>query len=126
MQPYNLFLDDERSPSEVYPAGVIPTGAVLDQNGDLKWVVCRSRDEFRWTIVELGLPAFVSFDFHLQEWSEIQDRFLTGLDCAQLLVSLCNRKRSPLPPFNVHSDDSEGIVKIHRFFGSVTQFVKAA
>lgn len=98
---YNLFLDDERTFEDNMKF-------LLGQNGfgtlysTEKWIVVRSFEDFRATVIEMGLPDRISFDHDLG--SDLLDRrevglkrknqksrFIhpSGMHCAHWLVDYC-------------------------------------
>ena len=106
---YNLFLDDERIPSNV-------TWVKLPL---VEWTIVRNYKQFVDTITERGLPQNISFDHDLADEHYVQsiesnhdktDNFnyntvkeKTGYECAKWLVEYCREKDLAIPPYTVHS-----------------------
>lgn len=79
---YSLFLDDD----EVYrhpPAGKPPVG---DQ-----WVIARTMEQAKTTVLEQGFPAYVSFDHDLGPGSE-------AIDFVHWLINLDMDEREKVAP----------------------------
>lgn len=85
---YNLFLDDQRKPVEVYGAD--------EELSDAEWVVVRSYGEFLLTLQTRGIPDLVSFDYDLKSGN-------TGLTCIDALILECSQEKVPLPRCLTHS-----------------------
>lgn len=66
---YQIFLDDLRIPSDIYPN---------TNNSD--WVIVRNLTEFKKIIEERGVPSYISFDNDLGESRE------EGKDAAKWMV----------------------------------------
>jgi hypothetical protein len=64
---YNLFLDDQRSPSQAFLHGRNVTLLEHTKTLAFQWTVVRSYDEFVETIYQKGLPRLVSLDNDLTE-----------------------------------------------------------
>jgi hypothetical protein len=115
----NLFLDDERKPSNV-------TWIELPS---VEWTIVRNYNEFIREISNKGLPRRISFDHdlgleHMQDYFEVlkdEDKILdplklnygsykekTGFDCAKWLVEFCMKNNAVLPEYYVHSMNSIG------------------
>jgi len=84
---YNLFIDDERNPEEVFYLR-------RDEWYGLDWVIARSSNE-AWNIVkERGLPDRMALDFCLNK------------NCDDLVTSFVRAYRmlqDTMPPYRVHS-----------------------
>jgi hypothetical protein len=113
MSQYNLFLDDERKPSQVNWID-LPL---------VEWTIVRNYDDFVRVISSMGMPQRISFDHdlsneHYQEymWAHDKrnassrgvfryDKFKekTGLDCAKWLVRYCQERGEVVPEYFVHS-----------------------
>lgn len=109
---YNLFLDDERMPSDVVWCAI----------GLGPWVIVRSYEEFRDYIKKNGIPHRVSFDHDLCD-AHYQACFAgshdygpekTGYDAAKWLVFHCG-ERCPFPDYTVHSMNPIGRENITSF-----------
>lgn len=95
--PYFLFLDDERLPSDVFWVR-LPI--------EHPWRVIRTFAAFQDCVRSNGLPLFVSFDHDLADFEKAPDgRSVerTGVDCARWLVQHCLDADLEPPPFSVHS-----------------------
>jgi len=121
---YNLFLDDER----------IPTDVTWVEIPRVFYEVVRDYDEFVETILTYVLPCFVTFDHDLADTHyAIGDRELynsyttqvgdmkmtfdygpekTGFDCAKWLVEYCIDNRLTFPEYVVHSMNPVGSKRI--------------
>jgi len=113
---YNLFLDDNRKPSDV-------TWVELPL---VPWVVVRGCDTFISTISRYGLPRIVSFDHDLCD--EHYERYFkakktgafdynnltvrTGLDAAKWLVKYCEMFHKLLPECHIHTRNHFGEANI--------------
>jgi hypothetical protein len=101
---YNLFLDDERNPNRFLK--------------DLRtWEVVRTYEDFCKTIMERGLPGFVSFDHDIHGIVvDINDpkhaKETTGYDCALWLIKYCQKHNKRLPNWQVHSMNPIGKARI--------------
>ena len=130
-EPYFLFLDDERVPSQV-------TWVLLPQ---VTWTIVRSYRDFVSTILKRGyLPTHISFDhdlgvemgtsqsdteaynlavnrlLHGQPIDYDKVSFRTGYHCAQWLVNYCLDHNLPCPSYTVHSMNPVGAANIHALF----------
>lgn len=56
---YNLFIDDERDPNEVYWV------APVDLYKQGEWIICRQWDDVLIHIKTFGMPKVISFDHDL-------------------------------------------------------------
>lgn len=109
---YNLFLDDERSPSDVTWCAIGPG----------PWTIVRSYDEFRDAIKMGGIPDRVSFDHDLADThyqacfdgSHDYGHEKTGYDAAKWLVFHCGEGH-PFPDYTVHSMNPIGRENITSF-----------
>ncbi len=91
---YNIFLDDERFPSD---------------SDNKEYIIIRNYKDFVNTINLLGLPNYISFDHDLGESK-------TGYDCAKYLVEYClDNNLTATFKFYVHSQNpigKENIIKL--------------
>lgn len=109
---YNLFLDDERMPSDVTWCAI----------GLGPWVIVRSYEEFRTYIKKNGVPNRVSFDHDLADahyqamvtGSNDYGPEKTGYDAAKWLVFHVGA-RYPFPEYTVHSMNPIGRENIISF-----------
>lgn len=94
----NLFLDDERIPTDVFWNG--------DIYQNLNWSIVRTFDEFKKHILEYGIPELISFDNDLGEEKE-------GWDCAKWLCEkYCVDNKIRLNKITVHSKNTAVSKKI--------------
>ncbi len=100
--PYNLFLDDIRTPVMAY--SVLKYGGYLE----LDWVIVRSYSEFVSHINTHGLPSIVSFDHDLGIDIDNPNLEKSGYNCATWLVNYCLMHGEVLPEYYVHSMNSIG------------------
>lgn len=75
---WNLFVDDERNVEDVSWA----PWQVLEKYRNEEWIVCRTLDEVHYTILDKGIPSYISFDHDLGEDEH------TGFDIAKMLVDM--------------------------------------
>ena len=101
---YNLFLDDNRIPTDV-------TWVNLPK---CSWVVVKNYKSFRETIWNMGIPKFITYDHDLADCHYghglkgdeiLYDSYdeKTGYECAKFLVNECNKLGVKHPPYIVHS-----------------------
>ena len=113
---WNLFLDDERSPNEVFWAD----RDMLSRYHEEEWVIARSLPQVAIAIKERGcLPSFISFDHDLGEHHS------TGHDIAKWLVDLELGGMYQFPEgfdFFVHSQNPIGKANIE---GLLNGYLKA-
>jgi hypothetical protein len=102
-QPYHLFLDDERSPKDVYWVQYAATPHFQDP----AWVIVRTYRDFVATIENKGLPQAVSFDHDLQDFENGSE--FTGSTCARWLAEYCLDHNQLLPAYIFHSQNGEGV-----------------
>lgn len=101
---YNLFLDDERLPRDVYWVKI----------PQVDYVIVRNLEQFKAMITERGLPEYITFDHDLADWHYTGD-FLderTGYDAAKWLVEYCMDHNLDLPRYDVHSMNPAGCLRI--------------
>lgn len=104
MTQYYLFLDDIRVPTNVY---WIPLPSY-------DWIIVRSFEEFKNTVLLHGIPTFVTYDHDLSEshyghglhhdpipYEQYTEK--TGYDCCKFLVEQCDKIRIKHPKYTVHS-----------------------
>lgn len=98
---YKLYLDDIRSPRGT------------------DWVIVRSFEEFKRTILERGTPDMISFDHDLG-WNTDEDKELpSGYDCAKWIVE----NNIPIKDFFVHSANPVGAENITRLLDNYRKHV---
>lgn len=125
---YNLFLDDQRQPEDVFY--YIPD----PRYHTLTWVVVRSYAEFTTYIQAQGLPALISFDHDLADlhygsaingvinYDDYTEK--TGYDCAQWLGTYCATNHQKLPPYLVHSMNNIGRQNIESYLKNYRKHVE--
>ena len=107
---YNLFLDDERRPSQV-------TWVNLPL---VEWTVVKNYDAFVQVISSLGMPRRISFDHDLAAehyrpsmydddkhynnyYTDGTFKEKTGHECAKWLVQYCVNRGEKIPEYFVHT-----------------------
>lgn len=125
---YKLFLDDVRTMTDCVTYMHSRIGSRNPVYLEKGWVICRNYECFKSTILEYGLPTFVSFDHDLQSYptsiqeAEYADRYgyreQTGQDCAKWLIEYCMDHDFEIPEFAVHSMNPVGG---ERIFSLLTQ-----
>lgn len=99
---YYLFLDDNRSPSDV----------VWIELPKVDWVIIRNYNQFTTYIQEHGVPIYIAFDHDLSIDDYLDpDTFepemirkeRDGLDCTKWLINYCIERRFQFPKHAVHS-----------------------
>jgi len=109
---YNLFLDDNKNPKDIWSETKSPEYAVYN------WVTVKDYESFIDIIKEQGLPTRVSFDHNLNEEHYSFDgkkkisydvfEYKTGYDCAVWLIEYCIDYSETLPLCKVHCDKGKG------------------
>jgi hypothetical protein len=102
-----LFLDDLRYPIDAYHY----TKQDIFLRDD--WEIARNYHQFVSSIIEEGLPEFISFDHDLADEDylesdshEIPEK--TGYECAKWLIDYCMDRNAELPKFFSHSMNPVG------------------
>lgn len=109
---YNLFLDNEKTPKEIWDTTKSPEYAVYN------WLVATDYNSFIQTIIDKGLPVRISLchDF-CNEHSTYKSKknipyetfkIKTGYDCILWLIEYCIDYNQTLPKCKVHSEKSTG------------------
>ena len=101
-----LFLDDERSPEDVFWL-VLPQPLC-------GWTVVRTVEQFLTHLHEHGRPAFVSFDHDLGEPVDSDGREPNGTTAAHGLIERCLDEGWALPGWAVHSQNPVGRENLRR------------
>lgn len=115
---YKLFLDDDRSPSDV--TWVDHSNYTNVSNSD--WVIVRTVKDFMQTIQQNGLPAFASFDHDLADFDTLGGTEANGLHAAKWLVDWCLDNNLSCPEFVVHSKNGPGAENINGLLMGFQQF----
>jgi hypothetical protein len=120
--PWNLFIDDERNPSDVFWAD----SSTLSRYHEEDWVIVRSYHDAILEVLNRGFPSFISFDHDLGENSK------SGFDVAKVLVDndiisgdTESRKAYKFPEnfaFFVHSQNPIGKKNIEELLNSYLRF----
>lgn len=125
---YNLFLDDERHPSQVtwVDIGFHP----------FQCIIVRNFEQFKHIIEEHGLPERVSFDHDLADFhyeamiEEVNGKEnvdygpeKTGFDCAKFLAQYCIDTSQQIPDFTVHSLNPVGRDRINQHLERAKLFI---
>jgi hypothetical protein len=105
---FNLFIDDERSPSDVTWA----PQQVSEKYRNEEWVVARNGQQVLDVFIKKGMPEFISFDHDLGDYSG------TGYDITKMLINIAIE--TPIPfyqfpsnfQFFVHSKNPIGKANI--------------
>jgi hypothetical protein len=100
---YNLYLDDERTPKNETP-----------------FFIVRNYEDFKYTIMENGIPSYISFDHDLGDTK-------TGYDCANWLQCYVIMNGVKIPynfNYNVHSANPVGVKRIVDCIESLLRMVK--
>ena len=84
----------------------------LLQQYDVNFIWVKNFDEFTGYILKNGLPQFISFDHDLGAGLK------KGLDCANWLISYCEKTGNKLPMFYVHSANPNGQREINGVLNS--------
>jgi hypothetical protein len=122
-----LYLDDVRTPTDTLP-------------GYHPWDVVRNYDEFVAYIEKNGVPDMISFDHdladeHMQDYYQqvgekgYQDpsydtfKEMTGLNCADWLITYCQQNKVDLKKCCVHSHNPVGAVNIQNLINGYKKFL---
>lgn len=99
IQPYKIYLDDERTPKTK------------------NWYIVRNYNDFVNTIKLHGMPSEISFDHDIASYDE-SGKEMTGLDAAHFVVDYCIDNNLQCPKFNVHSANPVGADNIKSLLNS--------
>ena len=104
---FNIFLDDERFPSDV-------TWINLP---DVKWVVLRTSFDFKFFIEEAGMSniGYISFDHDINDYSGANGSEVTGYD---LLKWLIDNDLGNLPKCLFHSKNPIGKKNMEMYYNN--------
>ena len=77
------------------------------------WEIARNYHQFVSSILEEGLPEFISFDHDLADEDYLESDFheipeKTGYECAKWLINYCMDHNAELPKFFSHSMNPVG------------------
>lgn len=127
---YRIFLDDYREPTQCVNYMHRRIGNKNHIYLDPNWVITKNYKEFVDCIIINGLPELISYDHDLSDehysgeinnetdWSDyylMNDREMTGYDCAKWLVDYCETNGLVLPEFFVHSMNPIGRQNIQNY-----------
>lgn len=121
MRPYNLFLDDLRTPSmcKHYMYGNYMLYTKMD------WIIVKNFNEFIKTIeikYQNGyFPSIVSFDHDLADF-DMSGSEKTGMDCAKWLINFCMDNNVNLPKYIIHSQNGVGKINIESILDQYKKF----
>jgi len=108
---YQIFLDDERNPSDVFWA----PWHIQEKYHNEKWIICRKREEVYCAIYQKGFPSYISFDHDLGENES------TGFDIAKMIVDMDLDGFRDIPEdfsFYVHSKNPVGKKNIETYLNN--------
>lgn len=88
---YNIFLDDERMPTDIYP-----------NNSNEDWIIVRNLSDFKTLIETRGIPNYISFD------NDLGINFEEGKDAVKWMVFEKELDISNME-FTVHSANISGV-----------------
>ncbi len=111
---YNLFLDDDRIPTNVFWVDL----------PKVPWTIVKNYNEFVSTIEKNGLPKIISFDhdlanehygqLHNIDYSKFVEK--TGYDCAKWLCNYIIEHECPsLPEYYIHTMNPAGKINIRTY-----------
>lgn len=112
---YNLFLDDERKPSDV-------RWLILPK---VEWVIARNYNEFTKILEEKGIPEIVSFDHDLADehynpetWRQQDPQYKekTGYECAKFFKAYCEKLQQWPNEIFIHTMNPVGRENITNLF----------
>jgi hypothetical protein len=100
---YQIFLDDERNPSDVFWANEY----MLNKYRDESWIICRNKMQFISAIFDHNkiVPSFISFDH------DLGDNEPTGYDILKWMIEMDMDNVITIPEdfdFFVHSKNPIG------------------
>jgi hypothetical protein len=126
---YNLFLDDNRTPKDIWNQTKSPEYAVYN------WVTVKDYDSFIETIQENGLPVRISIDHNLSDEHIIDTdkkkipydsyKVKTGYDCIIWLVEYCIDYNLPLPKYKIHAEEGLGKKNIENMLEKFDKYQKS-
>lgn len=124
MNGYNLFLDDDRNPSQV--GNYMNPVALRSLYRLEQWVIVRNYDDFVECIERNGMPAMISFDHDLSDNHSAGDysQEKTGYDCAKWLINYAQDNNIKLPYMLCHSMNPVGRDNILCLIRSYSIYVK--
>jgi len=113
---FNLFLDDQRFPKEVFECLNIK----IYQTDD--WVIVRNFSEFVSYVEIHGLPSIISFDNDISDFKDGVEK--TGYDCAKWLCDYCQDNNLKFPDWHIHSGNSVGVENIKTYIENYKKIVE--
>ncbi len=128
---YKIFLDDDRTMTDCISYMHQRIGKKNPIYLEKDWVICRNFGCFKATILDMGMPDFISFDHDLQSYpttlaeAEYAAKYnyeeKTGYTCAKWLVEYCREKGHKIPEFAVHSMNPVGSERIFSLLTKATK-----
>ena len=106
---YNLFLDDDRIPQDVFWKKDV-------EYTQYRWVIVRTAAQFMAQIIMHGIPAFVSFDNDINDFTGPEGKEITGYDLAKFLCMHCIDNNIQLPKVVSHSKNIVDQPKIEAYY----------
>jgi hypothetical protein len=109
---YNIFIDDERDPSDVTWANSLAVQYMYTVHD---WMIARNWNEVQDIILTFGMPATISFDHDLGENEP------TGYEIAQKICEMVMDGIEELPEnfsFMVHSKNPVGAENIYEYMNN--------
>jgi len=121
-----LFLDDNRSPYDVFTKTIDP-----DYEHNNEWSIVTNFYEFVNFIEKFGVPNLISFDHDLTQEHYLHENqsninyelfnVPTGYHAAKWLLNYCLKNNKKIPTIKVHSANQEGKRNIEEIFTSQPQ-----
>jgi hypothetical protein len=126
---YNLFLDNEKTPKDIWNTSKSPEYAVYN------WIIVSDYESFVQTINDKGLPIRISLTHNLsEEHSSFNDKkkipyetfkTKTGYDCILWLIEYCIDNNEHLPKCKVHvPNKSSGRKNIEEIIDNFEKYQK--
>jgi len=105
----NLFVDDERNPSDVFWGDF--------DYSTLDWVIVKNYEEFIFEINNKDLPENISFDNDLRSEKE-------GYDCLKWLILWCIDNKKELPNLYFHTQNEVAKDNMETYLKCYLRFYK--
>ena len=125
---YNLFLDNEKTPKEIWNISKSPEYAVYN------WIIITDYDYFIQTINEKGLPIriYLCHDLSEEHTNYKSNKYIpyesftkkTGYDCILWLIEYCIDYELAFPKWKVHSEKSTGKKNIEDLLDNFDKYQK--